>query len=284
MNATFKLIIAMTIWGSIGLFVKHLAMPSITIAFWRAFIASLFLGFAGFKSIRKQISHLSRKNLFFLILSGAAMGFNWVLLFQSYRFTTISNATLSYYFAPMFVLLFSPIILHEKLDTAKFISVIGCILGLFIILLNSTSETSQNYHHLTGVLFGLSAASLYASVVILNKYIQNVPGYLRTFMQISISALVLLPMNLTPTVISSITGTNLLLLLLVGIVHTGVAYLLYFSSIEKLKAQNVAVLSYIDPISAVLFGVFFLAEPFSIAELCGGLLILLSTFLGQRRS
>jgi len=287
-TSIFKVIIAMIIWGSIGLFVKNIDLPSMEIAFLRAIIASfiLILSMPLVKRSRKNntlsVELPSKKDILLLILSGAAMGLNWVLLFQAYKFTTISNATLSYYFAPMFVILFSPLILKEKLTLKKILGAFGAMVGLFIILNNQSTSSAISYDHIKGVTFGLSAAFLYASVILLNKYIKGFSGYQRTVVQICISALVLLPLIISRNNIHIESSTTLILVLIVGVIHTGLAYLLYFSSIKDLKAHTAALLSYIDPISAIVFGTIFLKEPITIWHFVGGALILLSTFISDK--
>lgn len=283
MKSTIQIIISMLIWGSIGIFVKYIELPSLEIAFLRAVIAAAFLLIIGIFSRRKNKSMFSRKNLLLLLASGAAIGLNWVLLFQAYKYTTISNATLSYYFAPVFVILLSPIVLKEKLTPVKLLSVFGALAGLFLILKSQSGSSLGQYNHVLGMSFGVMAAVLYAGVVLLNKYIKDFSGFDMTFIQITTAALVLLPLIITRGQLQ-IEGMNtLLIILIIGIVHTGIAYLIYFSAIKNVKAQSAAMLSYIDPVSAILFGTLLLGEPVSIIQILGGLLILGSTFIGEKK-
>ncbi|MBV7273563.1 EamA family transporter [Clostridium sp. PL3] len=288
MNSLFKIIISMIIWGSVGLFVKNIDLPSMEIVFLRAIIASIILISYGliFKTNRKNSLNeyqikTRRKNICFLIASGTAIGLNWIFLFQSYKYTTISNSTLSYYFAPVFVILLSPFILKEKLTKSKLIAIMGAMLGLFLILSNQSSSTSISYNHTKGITFGLIAAIFYASVILLNKYIKDLSGYEMTVIQISTAALLLLPIIIYRNSIHISSIKSLVFILIVGIVHTGIPYLAYFSAIKDLKAQTIAVVSYIDPISAVIFSTIFLKEKLTLFQLLGGFLILLSTFLGN---
>lgn len=283
MKSTIQIIISMLIWGSIGIFVKYIDMPSLEIAFLRALVAAVFLLIYGFFNKGKEKSQKSRKNLLFLIGSGAAIGLNWVLLFQAYKYTTISNATLSYYCAPVFVVLLSPLILKEKPTPLKLFSVFGALLGLVLILGNQTNVIQGQYNHSLGITLGILAAILYAGVVLLNKYIKNFTGFDMTFIQITTAALVLLPFVITRGQFH-INGTiPLLFILIMGVIHTGIAYLLYFSGIKNVKAQSAAVLSYIDPVSAILFGTLILGEPVNIFQIFGGFLILGFTFISEKK-
>lgn len=291
MNALLKIIISMIIWGSVGIFVKNIDLPSMETVFLRATIASIFLVLYGFilrnkNKAKKEFEFTGdktqKKNIYFLIGSGVAMSFNWILLFQAYRFTTISNATLSYYLAPVFVILLSPFILKEAFTKSKFFAVMGALIGLFLILYSQPTTYNSSYNHVKGISYGLIAAMFYASVVLLSKYIKDLSGYQMTLIQISTAALVLLPFILYRNKLHIHSPKTLLFILIVGIVHTGIPYLMYFSAIKDLKAQNVAIVSYIDPISAVIFGAIFFQETMTMLQVLGGLLILLSTFLGNR--
>lgn len=277
MNAVIKIILSMVIWGSLGLFVRNIPLSSIDIAFLRALIASIFLLIIKLFT-KKRIEKISLKDLLLLIFSGIIIALNWLLLFQSYKYTTIANATLIYYTAPIFVIILSPFALKERITLKRLLSVLISLMGLALIISQNHSSVSS-YNHPIGFLFGLSAAVLYASVVIINKKIKNFSGVDRTVIQISVSALFLLPFILFKNDIH-INGINMLLtIIILGVLHTGIAYLLYFSSIEKVSAQKASLLSYIDPISAVLFGTLFLAEPLSTVQALGGGLILFSTMV-----
>jgi RarD protein len=278
----FKVVTAMVIWGSLGVFVKNINLPSLEIAFLRAAIASCFLIIAGICLLDKKDLQNIKKNLFPLLLSGAAIGLNWVMLFQAYQFTSIANATLSYYFAPVFVILLSPFVLKEKLQLKDIISIIVAMTGLFIVVSQQPQVSADvSTYNLKGIMFGLFAAGLYASIILINKNIKGLSGYPTTVIQILTAALVLLPFVIYRGNLHITNLNNLGLLLILGIVHTGLAYLLYFSGMQELKAKNIAILSYIDPVSAIIFGILFLGEPITLMQAFGGLLILGSTLINK---
>lgn len=283
MKGNLKIISAMLIFGSIGVLVKNMSLSSSEIAFLRAVIGSLFLICVSlFVKQRPSLSAI-KENIVLLLLSGAAIGVNWILLFQAYKYTTISNATLSYYFAPIFVVVMAPFVLKEKLTPVKLGCIIAAMVGLLFIV-DLRSGTNGAYHHAVGILYGLSAAVLYASVILMNKFIKNLTGFETTLAQLVIAALVLLPYVLAndELSISSLNVNTILLILLVGVLHTGIAYYLYFTSIKELKGQTIAVLSYIDPVAAVILAAVFLKERMSMIQILGGLLILGSAFLSER--
>jgi len=284
MKGKMRLIMTMLIFGSIGVFVKKIELTSSEIAFLRGVIGSIFLLLASFLVKHKPSIKALKKNAILLLLSGAAIGFNWIFLFEAYRYTTISNATISYYFAPIFVMMLAPWILKEKLTSVKVVCIISAMVGLFLIVNPGGSGTSGSQNHVVGIFYGLLAAAFYASIVLMNKFIKNLSGFETTLVQLMVAALVLFPYiwwqgNLN---FAGLNLTSIMFILIIGIVHTGLGYFLYFTSIKELKGQTIAVLSYIDPISAVIIAAIFLSESMTLIQIIGGALILGSTFLSEK--
>lgn len=286
MKNNFKIVSAMLIFGSIGIFVRNIDLTSLEIAFLRATIGSIFIGIFGLLIKQKNSLQLIKENIVLLVISGIAMGLNWIFLFQAYKYTTISNATLSYYFAPVFVIVLSPIFLKEKLNKRKVICVIGAMVGLFIVLNGDSSGLDSSYNHMKGIIYGLLGAGLYASIILMNKFIKNLSGFETTLIQLTVSAFVLLPVILYQGNLNivNITNKSWIFIILLGVVHTGIAYLLYFSSMKELKGQSIAILSYIDPISAVVFSSIFLGENMNLFKVVGAIFILGSTLLSEKQN
>lgn len=284
MKWKIRLLTAMLIFGSIGIFVKNIDLASSEIAFLRGVIGSLFLLLTSFLVKHKPSIKALKENALLLLLSGVAVGLNWIFLFESFRYTTISNATISYYFAPIFVMILAPWILREKLTGGKVICIIAAMMGLFLIVQNGAGGTGGSYNHPVGIFYGLVAAGFYASVVLMNKFIKNLSGFETTLVQLMAGALVLFPYILWQGQLdfAGLNSTSIIFILILGIVHTGFAYFLYFTSIQKLKGQTIAVLSYIDPISAVIIAAIFLSESMTFVQVLGGVLILGSTFLSEK--
>ncbi len=274
MNARMMLIISMVIFGTIGFFVRNISVTSGELALYRALMAIVLVGL--FLVMTKQKIPFSeiKKELPLLLLSGMAMGFNWILLFQAYKYTTVSVATLSYYFAPVIVTIACPFLFREKMHLKQWLCFIMSTVG--IILITGVGDLNAGSNHLYGIAFGLGAACLYATVILLNKCIKNVEGIHRTFLQFMAAAIVLIPyVAFTSGVtLNTLSSSGWICLLIVGIVHTGITYCLYFSSLKELPGQKAAILSYIDPLVAVFMSVFILNEPMGIAQIIGGCLIL----------
>lgn len=273
-------IISMVIFGTIAVFVKAINVSSGEIALYRAILAALIIGL--YLLITKQKIKIKevKKDLALIAISGMLMGFNWIFLFEAYKYTTVSVSTLAYYFAPIIVMIVCPLLLKEKLTKKQIICFILSTIGLVLII--GISDLSLNSRHTIGVLLGLSAALFYAAVIIINKYIKSISGIHRTLIQFLAAIIVLFPYVL---ITSGITINNLeingwICLLIVGIVHTGITYCAYFSSLKNLKGQTVALLSYIDPFVAVLIS-FLMNEKMTFLQIIGGILIILGTILNE---
>ena len=281
-SSKLQLTASMLVFSSIGIFVKYIPMPSSVIAFARGLIGMIFLLLVVLVTKNKLSSQNIKNNLLVLILSGAAIGFNWILLFEAYNYTTVATATLSYYLAPFFVMLASPFFLKEKLTLKQFICLIGALVGMVFvsgIVKNGIPELAE----IKGVLFGLGAAILYATVIVLNKKLGEISAYEKTIMQLGMAAIVVLPYIFITEDLTSIAFTtkSVILLLVVGVVHTGIAYAFYFNSMKDLKAQTVAIFSYIDPAVAILLSAFLLKEEMDIYGIIGAVLILGSAFISE---
>ena len=279
-NPLLQLSLSMFIFGTIGIFVRHIPFPSSVIALARGGIGMLFLLLVVLVS-RKKISKTDiRRNLIPLCLSGFFLGFNWILLFEAYRYTTVATATLCYYLAPVIVILVSPVILKEKLTAKKLICVAVALLGM--VFVSGILETGlPTVGESKGILFGIAAATFYASVVLCNKHIHDISSYDMTIMQLGIATVVLLPYTLFTESIGDLqfTAGALGMLLFVAIVHTGVAYALYFSSMQGLSSHTIAIFSYVDPIVAIILSAILLHEPMGIFGVIGAILILGSTLI-----
>ena len=275
---------SMVIFGSIGLFRRWIPISSQLLAFTRGLIGALFLllvsGLKKRPAERLKPTLTPLKKLLWFGIPGALIGFNWVLLFEAYRYTTVSIATLCYYMSPALVILLSPLLLKEKLTLKKGLCVLAALVGMVLISGLIGSEAAPS---IAGVLLGLGAAVLYASVILINKKAPAADVYEKTTIQLGMAALCLVPYLLISGsfTFSGLTLPGVILLLIVGIVHTGLAYALYFASIRSLKAQTVALLSYLDPVVALLLSAFILGESMTPLSILGAVLILGSALIAE---
>ncbi|WP_312285761.1 DMT family transporter [Terrisporobacter sp.] len=275
------IIISMLIWGSIGIFVRYINFTSSQIALVRAILGSIFLIIFSMISKESLSKEKIKSNLLVLICCGICLGFNWIFLFQAYHYTTVSTATICYYLAPIIVMFLSPFLLKEKLNSVKVCCIVAAMIGMLCIVGIDKSSIGEN--NMVGILYGLSAACFYTGVVILNKFLKGISGRDSAIVQLSVSAIFLLPYVIFTEKISlvGVSSQSIILLLVLGVVHTGIAYLLYFTVIQKIESQTVAIYSYVDPISAIFMSAIILNESMSLLQIIGGILILGSTFISE---
>lgn len=291
MNRKSQLVISMIIFGTIGIFRRLIPYSSGVIAMTRGIIGALFL--LGYITIRGQKLDFKaiKNNLLILALSGAFIGINWILLFESYNYTTVATSTLCYYFAPVFVIVASPFIFNEKINSVKAMAVIMSLLGMVLVsgVYKGIGDPSMGASsNSIGISLGIGAALFYATVIILNKKLKDIDAFDQTIVQLFFAGAVLIPYNIFTGAFSDIKAstnvTVVILLAVVCIVHTGVAYLLYFGSMQGLSAQTIAIFSYIDPVVAILISTFVLREGLDVLGIIGAVLILGSTLMSELRT
>ncbi len=275
-----KMIMAMAIFGTIGIFRRYIPISSALLALCRGIIGSIFL----FLMMRIRKEKFARDTFrqygVLLVLSGAFIGFNWIFLFESYNYTSIATATLCYYMAPIFVMIISPFLAKEKHTMKSMICIVTAFIGM--LLISGIFTASRGSNDLKGIIYGLLAALLYASVILLNQHLKDLDANIKTILQLASASVVLLPyVVFTGIDISSFTLITCLMILIVGIIHTGIAYTLYFASMKSLPLQSIALFSYIDPLLAIALSAGFLHEAISIYEIIGAVLILGATLYNE---
>ena len=272
---------AMLIFSTLGIFRRYIPLSSGVLACTRGFLGSAFLLLFIFLRGRK-LPKLGKRNLFLLAITGALIGVNWIFMFEAYNYTTVAMATMCYYMQPTIVVLISPIVLRERITGKKLACAITAIIGM--VFLSGIMEGGKvRAEDMTGMLYALGAAGLYASVIILNKKIQVEDSYVKTVIQLIFATLILIPYLLVTERGNSqnLDMLAIIMVIIVGIVHTGIAYALYFGSMKELKAQSIAVLSYTDPVFALILSALVLHEQLSIFGMLGAILIIGSALISE---
>ena len=283
LKSYLMLITSTLIFGTIGVFRRFIPLSSGMLAFTRGLLGSAFLVLFMRLSRRHSSERISAKTLLLLVLTGALIGFNWIFLFEAYNYTSVATATMCYYMQPTIVILLSPLFLHERLTRRRLLCAAAAVVGMIFVSGITGGAAGTDARSLTGVLFGLGAAALYAAVIILNKKITLDDAYRRTAIQLAGATATLVPYLLLTEDFSAIRldARSVAMVLLVGLVHTGFAYALYFGSMKRLKAQSIAVLSYIDPVFALLLSAAVLHESLSPIALLGTALIIGSALVSE---
>lgn len=278
-SARFPLAASMLIFGTIGLLRRFIALPSAVIACFRGLLGcALLLLFQRLRGKKPDLPAL-RRTLPVLLLSGGLIGLNWMLLFEAYRYTSIAVATLCYYMTPVLVIAVSPVFLAEPMTGKKLLCIVLATLGM-VLVSGVFDADACSAGMLMGIALGLGAAVLYAAVTVLNKKLPASPdAYDKTVVQLGAAGLVMLPYLLLTDGFSGLVFSPLSvgLLLLAALTHTALPYALYFGALPRLPAQTVALMSYLDPITALLLSALVLHEPLSAAQLVGAALVLGAT-------
>ena len=271
------------VFGTIGIFRRYIPVSSAFLAFTRGILGGLFVMIYTKVRNKGSVRDIPRQKLLWLIISGAVMGINWMLLFEAYNHTTVAVATLCYYMQPTILILLSPILFRENLTKKKAVCAAVAVIGMILVsgVIGGSSNSQGN--DLYGVLLGLGAACFYAGVIIINKKVEGIDPFPKTMIQLLSAGITMIPyMLITHSFDSFPTDPRTLLLLLtVGLVHTGITYVLYFGSMEHLRTQTVAILGYIDPVSALFFSAVLLKEPLSLYNIIGAVLIIGSALISE---
>lgn len=273
-SSRLMLVSSMAIFGTLAPFVRNIGVSSAELSLFRAVLAASLIGIFLLVTGRKLPVKNLRKELLLLMCSGGCMAVNWILLFEAYKYTTVAIATLSYYFAPVLVTVASALLFRERLTKKNIFCFVMSTLG--ILLVTGITDLGSGSNNAVGILFGLGAAVLYACCILLNKFIKGVGGIERTFLQFLAAIAVMVPyVAFTGGVsLGNMDVLGWVCLLVVGLVHTGITYCMYFTAVEHIPGQEVAILSYMDPLVAVVIGVAVLGEPLSAPQLIGGAMIL----------
>ena len=279
MNGKLKILISMAVFGTVGIFVRFIPMASAAIAFCRGVLGCTFLMILMAVTGQKPCLARIKENCWILALSGAAIGINWILLFEAYRYTTVAIATICYYLSPAFVTLASPLV-GEKLSGKKLLCVLTALVGM--VFVSGVFQGDQASSPL-GVLLGLGAAVFYASVILLNKKLTPMDAYDKTLCQLGMASAVIAPYLLLSGGIyfGDMTALGWIMLAVVGIVHTGICYALYFGGIQEVNAQTAAILSYLDPVLSILLSAIILRERLDVFPVIGAVLILGSALYSE---
>ena len=279
MNGKMKILTSMAIFGTVGIFVRFIPMASAGIAFCRGVLGCIFLLALMALTGKKLNLEDMKRNGWILAISGAAIGINWILLFESYRYTTVAIATICYYLAPAFVTLASPLV-GEKLTVKKLVCIGVALVGMVFVsgVLQGNQESS-----FLGVVLGVGAAVFYASVILLNKKLSPIGAYDKTLCQLGAASVVVAPYILLTGGIyfGDMAPVSWIMLAVLGVVHTGFAYALYFGAIRDVNAQTAAILSYLDPVLSILLSALILRERLDIFSLIGAMLILGSALYSE---
>lgn len=277
-KAFLKYVFALLLFGSNGIVASNIELDSLNIVLLRTLIGSIFL-IALFLISGKKFSFYKYKlQCVFLAVSGIAMGTSWMFLYEAYVRIGVSIASLLYYCGPIIVIAFSPLIFKEKLSKNKIVGLIAVLIGAILINGNAFDGSGDMF----GIVCGLFSAIMYAFMVICNKKAQNIVGFENATLQLTIAFLtVAVFVGIKQGYIMQITSIDIIPILVLGLLNTGIGCYFYFSSIGKLKIQTVAICGYLEPLSAVMFSMIFLKESILPLQVIGMIFIIGGTMCAE---
>ena len=274
-----KYLLALLLFGFNGIVASYILLSSYEIVFLRTLIASIFLGIILFFSKRKpRQQKMNHRHLVYLLSSGIAMGASWMLLYEAYTEIGVSIATLAYYCGPVIVMLFSPLIFRERLTIPKILGFIVVLAGMYLV----NGSALQQGGISRGLLFGILSALTYAVMVVFNKKATSITGLENATLQLLFSFItVAIFLQLKQGLVISGLMQNIIPVLILGIINTGVGCYLYFSSIQQLSAGSVAICGYLEPLSALAFSALFLSERLLPLQILGAVFIIGGAAVGE---
>ena len=274
-----KLVFVMIIWGSLGVFTRSVPLSALSLAFLRALIALPVL-FAALKM--KKSARLQPRLLIPYLISGVLLGFGWLTLFYGFKHTSISSAVILYNMCPVYVMIAAPLLLKETISKIDASVIFTAFIGLLLIV---GHDLLAGFGYM-GMALSTVSGMLYATIVLLNRSIKlRLDNQTATFVQILAAMTVLLPfvlMDGNVFTVTSLDATAVFCTILLGVLHTGVAYTLFFSLSAQMKSVEIVSYSYLEPLFGILFSVIVVGEVLTPPQILGGLLILGSTFIGER--
>ena len=287
-RSRLQLIFSMLLFGTIGTLARYINMPSSIICLGRAFFGVITILILLGARKEKPDAEAIRRNIWWLLLSSTLMCCNWICQFEAYKYTTIAAATLCYYMQPVFYILAGAVVLREKLTTKK----VACVAAAFcgMILVSGVLQIGFHISELKGAVFGVTGGFFYAMVVLINKYMKDISPVNTTIMQLALVSVIMLPYSAATGAFSEVNVTliGVICLLILGVLHTGIGYIIYFDAVNKLPAQTVGILGYIDPVEAGMLSAFLLKEPVNIYTVIGAVMILgaaaVSELTGDRKT
>lgn len=276
MNGRLKITTSMLIWGSVGIFGRLSGLSGVGVAFARVSLGALVL-FALFILLKRELldelSKTFKDNWKPLLGLGTALALNWAFLFTAFNYTTIANAVMVYYIAPILATLMSWRFLGENVDRKTWGLILLAFSGLVLIM--SGQKISFKNRDFIGILLAFTAAFFYAMIPNLGRFLKKVDGRVLTFSQLGIAALVLLPFVLVQDIGEPVWWAVSVLVL----VHTVLALFLYMEGLKEVEVKEAALLSYLDPASAIVYAYLVFGEIPKITTILGGALILLASAL-----
>lgn len=275
---TLLFLIATIIFGTNGLISRFINVSSFFLVACRGIIASIFI-YLVLRLQKKRINWDSIKaNRNRLLLSGLSLGFMWIFLYTGYLYS-VSITCLLNNMAPIFVVIISTIIYKERLNTKQIICIIFVLFGVLMV---SGIFENKLVASIYSFIFGFLSLVFFCINILINKKMKNIEPIDRTLVQMFLSFLVSIIVTIfTSQIPSQIDTTSVVLIILLGIFNTGLAYVLYYDAISNLPAYKIAIIGYLEPVISIILSVCILHENMTVFSVIGSIIIIVSTCISE---
>lgn len=283
-----KLIFISATFGTVGLVTHFIPFSSAVIVFYRALLGGLFIATMVVLSGNRIDVKSMKENLIILICTGFFMGLNWVLQFEAFKVSSIAIGTVCYNMMPIFLLIIASFTFNERITFKSFLCIMIATIG--VVLVSNVINVGIKSDEVLGCVYGILGAIFYALIVTFNRKLKQIQTHDKVIFQFGFSTLIMAIyvglIEKSSFIFDSSLPRNeviigIICILLLSFFHTGFCYVHYFNAVSNLKAETVAILTYIDPVVALLLSYFLLKENMTHLQLLGAFLILGSTLFNE---
>jgi drug/metabolite transporter (DMT)-like permease len=270
--------LAVFLFGLSGLFGKLLSLPPMIIVLGRVFFSSIFLLII-ILYLKKDIKLKQRKHYFYLVVMGVILAIHWSTFFKSIQVSTVAIGLLTFSTFPVFITFLEPYFFKEKIKSSDVIAAIIAFLG--VVLVVPKFELGNNLTQ--GAVWGIISGFTYAILSMLNrKYVREYSSSVIAFYEQFVAAIVLIPFLFLQK--PAFHLKDILLLILLGTVFTGISHSLFIKGLKNIKTQTAGIISSLEPAYGILFAAFLLKEVPTLREVLGGIIILGTVFYSTIKS
>ncbi|MBW9157805.1 DMT family transporter [Clostridium sp. FP2] len=270
--------ISVFLFGLSGLFGKLLSLPSMIIVFGRVFFSSIFLLLI-MLYLKKDIKLKQHKHYFYLVIMGVILAIHWSTFFISIQVSTVAIGLLTFSTFPVFVTFLEPYFFKEKFKLSDIVIAIITFLGVVLVI--PKFELGNNLTQ--GVLWGIVSGFTYAILSMLNrKYVKDYSSSVIAFYEQLVATIVLIPFLFLQKPVFQ--PKDILLLILLGTVFTGISHSLFINGLKNIKTQTAGIISSLEPVYGITFAIFLLGEIPTLREVLGGIIILGTVFYSTIKS
>lgn len=283
-----KFILISATFGTVGLFTHFIPLSSAAIVFYRALLGGAFIVvMMKLSGIDIDIKSMS-DNLIVLIFTGFFMALNWVLQFEAFKVSSVAIGTVCYNMMPIFLLIIASFVFNEKITLKSGLCILIATIG--VILVSNVINVGIKSNEVLGCVYGILGAIFYALIVTFNRKLSQIKTHDKVIFQFAFSALIMaiyvgLIEKKSFFIDSNLQKNEIVLgivcMLILSFLHTGFCYVHYFNAVSRLKAETVAILTYIDPVVALFLSYFILKENMTALQFLGAVLILGSTLFNE---